>query len=24
LLTTDGDFTSAARRCSLRVWRKPG
>jgi len=24
LLTTDGDFTLAARHCSLRVWRKPG
>jgi predicted nucleic acid-binding protein len=23
LLTTDGDFTTAARHCSLRVWRKP-
>jgi predicted nucleic acid-binding protein len=24
LLTTDGDFTAAARHCSLRVWQKPG
>ena len=24
LLTTDGDFTTAARHCPLRVWRKPG